>query len=180
MVKTKEEALKYIEEEERKKVAYCKVGDSAKKLVLHFASNNHTGFERKTSLMELKYQRNDFDVMYLRNRRRWYLGKLVGIGSDIDDTIKFLQKEFSKYDKVVCSGGSSGGYASLLFGSLLGVEAVVAYQPQTDLDYVEKHLGNYYVHLKKKKAQCPDTWNEYNNISELLNKNVLYYVFCYA
>ena len=76
--------------------------------------------------MKLKYERNDFDVLYLRNQNKWYLGGLNGIGKNINHTIAFLKKEFAKYDKVICIGNSAGGYASLLFGSLLKVNKVIA------------------------------------------------------
>ena len=53
-------------------IAYVKVGNNSKNLIVSFASNNHDGFDMKTSLMELKFKRNDFDVLYLRNRGYWY------------------------------------------------------------------------------------------------------------
>ena len=100
-----------------------------------------TYFQRKTSLLELREKRNDFDVLYLRNRGKWNIGGLKGIGKNINHTIAFLKKEFAKYDKVICVGGSAGGYASLLFGSLLQVDSVVAMDAQTDLNYLIDRLS---------------------------------------
>ena len=114
-----ENAIAYIEAQEATEISYVKIGNNNKKLIVSFAGNRHGGFERKKSLIKLKYQRNDFDVLYLRNQNKWYLGGLNGIGKNINCTIAFLKKEFSKYDKVLCTGISAGGYASLLFGSLL-------------------------------------------------------------
>ena len=95
-----EDAMKYIEEQEATDISYVKIGDNSKNLIVSFASNGHTGFDRKTSLMKLKYQRNNFDVLYLRDDCKWYLDGLNGIGENIDSTIAFLKKEFAQQEDV--------------------------------------------------------------------------------
>ena len=125
--------------------------------------------------MELKYQRNDFDVLYLRNQNNWYLGGLKGIGKNINCTIAFLKRIFAKYDKVICVGGSAGGYASLLFGSLLKVNEVFTTGAQTDLQYVKNEMNH--SQLIKRAKECPATWSKYNKISNVLNNNVSYNVY---
>ena len=171
-----EDAMQYIETQEATNISYVKIGNGNKKLVVNFASNSHDGFEQKKSLMSLKYERNDFDVLYLRNRARWYIGGLNGIGKNINHTIAFLKKEFSKYDKVLCIGFSAGGYASFLFGSLLNINKVVAIDAQTDLEYVKNKLP-YYYKLASRAKECPTTWSKYNKIFEVINYNVTYNVF---
>lgn len=175
-----EDAMQYIETQEATKISYVKVGDNSKNLIVSFASNNHTGFERKSSLMKLKYERNDFDVLYLRSwKRNMYIGKLNGIGKNINCTIAFLRRHFAKYDKVVCTGASSGGYASLLFGSLLKVNKAITINAQTDLQYciglkskpVQKQI---FINLSK---EYPVIWDKYNKIINVLNENVVYDVF---
>ena len=173
-------AIAYIEEQEATEISYVKVGDNNKNLIVSFAGNGHDGFERKTSLMELKFERNDFDVLYLRNQYQWYLGGLKGIGKNINHTIEFLKKEFAKYDKVMCIGNSAGGYASLLFGSLLKVNKVIAINAQTDLQYCVDNLPDSYVpkqNLINRSKQCPVTWKKYNKIVNVLNDNVSYNVY---
>ena len=167
--------MKYIEAQEATDISYVKIGNSAKNLVVSFASNHHDGFERKSSLMKLKYERNDVDVLYLRNQMKWYLGGLKGIGKNINHTIAFLKKEFSKYGKVLCIGYSAGGYASLLFGSLLNVNFVIAIDAQTDLEYVKNELNRGM--LINRSKQCPATWSKYNKIVNVLNENVTYNMF---
>ena len=61
-------AIAYIEEQEATEISYVKVGDNSKNLIVSFAGNSKPYFQRKTSLMTLKYERNDFDVLYLRNQ----------------------------------------------------------------------------------------------------------------
>ena len=168
-------AIQYIETQEASDISYVKIENNNKKLIVSFASNSHDGFERKSSLMKLKYERNDFDVLYLRNRRRWYLGGLNGIGKNINCTIAFLKREFAKYDKVMCVGNSAGGYASLLFGSILNVNEVTTINAQTDLQYVKNKLNQ--PNLINRSKQCPVTWSKYNKIVNVLNNDVSYDVF---
>ena len=173
-----ENAMQYINEQETTNISYVKIGNNSKNLIVSFAGNGPAEkdfFQRKTSLMELKYERNDFDILYLRNQRGWYLGGLKGIGKNINCTIAFLKREFAKYDKVVCVGNSAGGYASLLFGSLLKVNEVIIVNGQTDLQYVKNKLNH--PNLIKRSKECPATWSKYNKIVNVLNENVLYNVF---
>ena len=169
-----ENAIAYIQEQEATEISYVKIGDNSKNLIVIFAGNAHTGFEWKTSLMKLKFERNDFDVLYLRNKARWYLGGLNGIGKNINHTLAFLKKEFSKYDKVLCTGFSAGGYASLLFGSLLNINKVIALHAQTDLEYVKNKMNH--SRLIERSKQCPATWSKYNKIVNVLNDVVSYNV----
>ena len=76
-------AIAYINEQETTDISYVKVGSGNKKLIVSFGSNGHDGFERKTSLMKLRFEKNNFDVLYLRNRHQWYIGGLKGIGKNI-------------------------------------------------------------------------------------------------
>ena len=68
------------------------------------------------------------------------MGGFNGIGKNINCTIAFLKTEFATYNKVLCIGGSAGGYASILFGSLLKVNKVIGVIPQTDLQYCVDNL----------------------------------------
>jgi predicted esterase YcpF (UPF0227 family) len=64
---------------------------------------------------------------------RCYHEGLKGITSNIDETAKYIQNIISGYQKVVFVGVSAGGYAAILFGSLLKVNDVIAITPQTKL-----------------------------------------------
>ena len=178
-----ENAMKYIEQQETTEISYVKIGNNNKKLIVTFGSNAHDGFERKSSLMKLKYERNDLDVLSLRNDSKWYLGGLKGIGKNINHTISFLRKEFAKYDKVCCVGNSAGGYASLLFGSLLKVNKVITFNAQTDLQYCIDNIDPSCDRIHEKQnlinrsKQCLVTWKKYNKIVNVLNGNVTYNVY---
>ena len=166
-----EEVLNYIQQQEETDISYVKVGKTSKHLVVSFGHNGHTGFAQKTSLVDLMLNRNDFDILYLRNRAKWYLGGLKGIGKNITHTTAFLKKQFADYDKVICTGFSSGGYASILFGSLLEVNSVIAINPQTDLEFIHTSSQTHLTSLVKK---CTKTYQKYCNLNEVLSEGVNY------
>jgi hypothetical protein len=60
-----------------------------------------------------------------------YHNGIAGISGNIDETVAYLRKETEPYKNVVFIGVSSGGYAAILFGSLVPVQKVVAFIPQT-------------------------------------------------
>ena len=47
--------------------------------------------------------------------------------------LKFLKKEDVKY-RIVTVGSSAGGYAAILYGSLLGAEKIFAFNPQFEIN----------------------------------------------
>lgn len=64
--------------------------------------------------------------------KQWYL---CGINSRIDSQEKlldFLKKETSGYN-IINVGSSAGGYAAILYGSLLKAERVLAFNPQFEI-----------------------------------------------
>lgn len=170
-MKSKEDALKYIQQQEETDISFVKVGETSKHLVVSFGHNGHDGFAQKTSLVDLMFKRNDFDLMYFRNRAKWFLGGLKGIGKNITHTTAFLKKQFADYDKVICTGFSSGGYASILFGSLLEVNSVIAINPQTDLEFIHKSSQ---THLTSLVRRCTKTYQAYHNLRAVLNEKVNY------
>jgi hypothetical protein len=74
----------------------------------------------------------DISLLVDYNCRCYHQG-LKGITSNVDETAKYIQNIISEYQKVVFVGVSAGGYAAILFGSLLKVNYVIAITPQTKL-----------------------------------------------
>lgn len=65
--------------------------------------------------------------------KQWYLG---GININIDSPEKlaaFLKQETQGYTKVITLGSSAGGYAAILYGSLIGAQTVLAFNPQFEI-----------------------------------------------
>lgn len=64
--------------------------------------------------------------------KQWYL---AGINANIDSPDKlasFLKKETEGYD-VVTIGSSAGGYAAILYGSLIGAKTAIVFNPQFEI-----------------------------------------------
>lgn len=190
------EATSYVEDQESTDISYTKIGEGSKSLIISFASNQHSGFERKTTLLEQKYNQNaEFDILYMRSPETWYLNGLSGIGTCIDHTIEFLKEQFCMYDDVITVGGSMGGYASILFGSICGANTVLAKYPQTDLEYsvmnclpekteFEKGMKCYAFELAlarqgKSKVILRNVYHKYKNLRDVINETVDYNIFCF-
>jgi hypothetical protein len=60
-----------------------------------------------------------------------YHNGIHGISSNIDETVAYLKNEIKNYKNVTFIGTSAGGYAAILFGSLLNVNNVIAFSPPT-------------------------------------------------
>ena len=109
-------------------------------------------FECLRSLQDW-FPRVDLKFIIDKNFAHYHKG-IDGVSTNIDDTIKFIRNKILGYKKVIFVGISAGGYAAILFGSLLNVNHVVAFVPQTILD-------------KK----------EYSNLAPLINKTTNYKIY---
>lgn len=84
---------------------------------------------------------------------------IFGITNDIDETVDYLKNEIKDYKNVVFLGVSSGGYAAILFGSLLNINYVLAFVPQT---------------IRNDKSER--VTEKYRDISKYINDVTKYYV----
>jgi hypothetical protein len=76
----------------------------------------------------------DVKTAFLRDHWScWYHRGVKGIGGGIDEVAAFLRDFSRNAEETVLLGTSSGGYAAILFGSLLGLEAH-AFSPQLFID----------------------------------------------
>jgi hypothetical protein len=91
------------------------------------------------------------------NKTSYHKG-IEGISKNIDETVQYLKKEIANYKNVIFIGASSGGYAAILFGSLLNVQSVVAFTPQTVR--LDKHIDE-----------------KYRDISPYINNTTNYYLY---
>lgn len=69
-------------------------------------------------------------------RQSWYQEGLLGLSSDVAGTEAVLRALVERHapGRLVTLGVSSGGYAAILFGTLLGADRVVAFSPQVDVN----------------------------------------------
>lgn len=123
--------------------------ESSNRVIVAFGGNipftgKGTVFEFNNFLSEFfsEYSR----LFYVDNNRKCYHGGIQGISKDINTTVIYLKKKIEKYEDITFIGHSSGGYAAILFGSLLNVTRIIAFIPPTILK--SKNLINEYRDLK--------------------------------
>ena len=78
------------------------------------------------------------NILFVRDQgRSWYNGKVDQHWKNTDEMLEKIKSITSKFDskKVTCIGGSMGGFAALIVASKLKLGKVLAFSPQTKLDY---------------------------------------------
>ena len=70
-------------------------------------------------------------VFYKDSSKSCYHNGIDGISRNIDETVEYLKTVIKGYSRVIFMGVSGGGYAAILFGSLLEITSVLAFIPQT-------------------------------------------------
>jgi|25_taG_2_1085351.scaffolds.fasta_scaffold00117_22 hypothetical protein len=79
----------------------------------------------------------DCDKIFLRDfNQAWYHKGVTRKINSIESVKEFLQEKIllGKYQSVCLVGNSMGGFAAILFGTLLGVDNVICFSPQTFLN----------------------------------------------
>ncbi len=81
------------------------------------------------------YKKNIDLYFFIDKNQCWYHKGIDGITNNIDETVLYINSIIKKsnYKKILFMGVSSGGYASILFGSLCNVTNVIAFKPRTKL-----------------------------------------------
>lgn len=83
----------------------------------------------------LNFFNKNFDTIsrhfYVDTNLTSYHKGIAGLTKNIDETVNYLRGEIQNYKNVIFIGVSSGGYAAILFGSLLNINSVIAFIPQT-------------------------------------------------
>ena len=164
----------YIKQVELTNSSFCKIGDSADTLILSFGHIAHGGFASKQSLINKKFENDNFDILYMRDvEKKWYLCELPEIGDSFSDTLTFLKSVTSKYKNTIYIGSSMGGYASILFASLLKGSTVIAQMPQTDLKYILNNDSCIDI-FEPIENNHSDVWNSYKNLNSIINDSTQY------
>lgn len=106
-------------------------------------------FQFKATLANL-----DVNIIYLRDlKHNWYVNGVVGVGDDVEGVAGFLRARLKELgtSKVITMGASAGGFAAILYGSLLGVHRIIAFSPQTFMDRFHRTI--YYDYRWKDRFQ---------------------------
>jgi hypothetical protein len=78
----------------------------------------------------------DTDLLLIKDvKMAWYLCGVDGISSDVSETVEFIHQYTNKYKKLLFFGSSMGGYAALLYGSLVshGDKTINSFGPQVNI-----------------------------------------------
>ncbi len=106
-------------------------------LLVVFSHREAKGFAAYRIAQELKMK-----VLFIKdpgdkkNGCSWYNGVIKGLSNNADDLFSIIKGIIrdNRVERVVTIGSSMGGYASLLFGTLLNAEKIIAFAPQVVLD----------------------------------------------
>jgi hypothetical protein len=113
--------------------------------------------------------------LFVRDHHRsWYHRGVVGLGDDIASVATALQElvDSTAPTKVVALGSSSGGYAALLFGRLMGVDEVHAFGPQTFIsaDLRQRHGDERFRKMLPLLLESDHYQSEYGDLNELFSR----------
>ena len=78
-----------------------------------------------------KYFKNISRHFYIDTYCNSYHNGIEGISTSIDETVEYIRGIIAPYKRSIFIGVSQGGYAAIMFGSLLNITAVIAFIPQT-------------------------------------------------
>lgn len=128
---------------------------------------------------------SNIDKVFVRDFfQMWYL-------NGVDDTINTLEKLkvqleniIKDYERVTFIGNSMGGYAAILFGTLLNVNKVISFAPQTFID-ARNRFWKFDIRWRKqinnihKTKVCKEYYDlksffNHNNISEKPSIEIYY------
>ena len=106
-----------------------------------------------------KHYSENYDFQfYLDKTNKWYHSGINNETRDIPSSVVYLQTIISGYKDIYFIGSSAGGYASILYASLLKESnqnfTVIAFKPQT-------FISGY----------------QFNNLKNIKKDNVKYYLF---
>ncbi len=84
------------------------------------------------------------DKLFLRDfSQAWYQKGVDSRLNHIDKIITYIQDKTRKnrYDKICFLGNSMGGYAAILFGSIINVDTVISFAPQTFINRFHRMIN---------------------------------------
>lgn len=106
----------------------------------------------------------DCDKIFLRDfQRSWYQRGIDQELNDFDKVVNYLGGVISKYKyrKVCFLGNSMGGYAAILFGTILDVDKVIAFAPQSFIDKFRR-----FIYRDKRSRGLKDNLYTYENVNK--------------
>ena len=127
------------------------------------------------------------DKVFFRDfSQAWYQKGVDSELNHIDEIIQYLKKimNSNRYENVCFLGNSMGGYAAILFGSILNVDTVISFAPQTFINRFTRMINRdnrwndeikeVYAFQNKRKAYFDLKTHLKNNNSYKTQINIYY------
>lgn len=115
----------------------------------------------------------EHDRLFIVDKNQSFYHKgIEGISTNIYETIEYLQPIVEDYKQVIFIGVSAGGYGAILFGSLLNVDTVMAFTPQTIL--TEERINVKRYGFKKSDFEMNDN---YLDLEPFINNTTNYLLY---
>ena len=169
------------------KIVYDNQNKDNKLCVIYFSSNEiyypNTVSSFQYSIIEKdRYEwtynkiKNAFKHIFVRDlQKQWYIGGINSRMNNPDKLLDFLKTETEGY-LVYTVGSSAGGYAALLYGSLLNVKRVYAFNAQLNLFETIRTSNSNKDPIIFDNLDNVEL-NKFYNLSYFLNNDIDYYYF---
>lgn len=105
-----------------------------------------------------------YNIIFLKDfNQAWYQCGLFGITNGVEDTVEYLKSVIPHSTKrLITLGSSSGGYAAILYGCLLGAEKTISFAPQT---FLNEEVFKRFKNIDSKKECIVNT--PYKNLGSI-------------
>ena len=155
--------------------------------VIYFSSNDiyypNTAQAFRSSIInknKYEWRKNLIPVahkhIFVRDiQKQWYIGGINAADNSPEKIAGLLQSLTQGY-RIFTIGSSAGGFAAMLFGSMLKAERVYAFNAQLDLSIVIKHSDKKTDPLLF-KYQAPDPMSQYFSIEDYVTPATQYFYF---
>jgi hypothetical protein len=115
----------------------------------------------------------DSDFLFvIDHSQAWYHFGISGYTKNINETAKFLKENYiDTHDNIITFGNSMGGFAAILFGSLLNIESY-AFGPQTFVCPTKMNeVNDTRWRRQRKKLYTPEVNSEFFDLSSVINNS---------
>ena len=107
--------------------------------------------------------------------KQWYLKGINASINSPEKLSKFLQQETKGYKHIITIGSSAGGYAAILYGSLIGAHEVFAFNPQFEINTLLKRSSEM---INPLVFRLQGSMNKWYDIVPFINlKTEIYYFY---